>query len=110
MRLIGNLLGGAAALFLALWLSWVFVTPVDCERVRRGAAPVRTLFDFLSWGVRHWASPEDRMDLIATGMEWDLSSQRFLTKQFYGEAVDCGQVSRNREPPLKSDLASVRRG
>jgi len=94
VRLIGNLLGGAVALLLALWLSWVFVTPADCERVRRGAAPVRTLFDLLSWGVRHWASPEDRMDLIATGMAWDSSSQRFLAKQFYGDAVGCGQVSR----------------
>ncbi len=93
MRLIGNLLGGSAALLLALWLSWVFVTPVDCERVRRGAAPVRALFDTLSWAVRHWASPEDRMDFIATGMEWDLKSQRFLAKQFYGDALDCGQKS-----------------
>ena len=107
MRLIGNLLGGSAALMLALWLSWVFVTPVDCERVRRGAAPVRALFDGLSWGVRHWASPEDRMDLIATGMEWDVSSQRVLAKQFYGDAIVCGQVSRNREPPLKSARTSA---
>jgi hypothetical protein len=91
--LIGNLLGGSAALLLALWLSWVFVTPVDCERVRRGAAPMRALFDTLSWGVRHWASPEDRMDFIATGMEWDLKSQRFLAKQFYGDALDCVQAS-----------------
>ncbi len=94
VRLIGNLLGGSVALLLALWLSWVFVTPVDCERIRRGAAPVRTLFDLLSWGVRHWASPEDKMDLIATGMEWDVSSRRFLVKQFYGDTVDCGKVSR----------------
>lgn len=94
MRLIGNLLGGSAALLLALWMSWVFVMPVDCERVRRGAAPVRILFDILSWGVRHWASPEDRMDLIATGMEWDLKSQRFLAMQFYGAAAGCGQASR----------------
>ncbi len=91
MRLIGNLLGGAAALLLALWLSWVFVTPVDCERVRCRAAPMRALFDTLSWAVRHWASPDDRMDFIATGMEWDLKSQRFLAKQFYGDGLVCGQ-------------------
>lgn len=91
MRLIGNLLGGAAALLLAMWLSWVFVTPLDCERVRRGAAPMRALFDTLSWAVRHWASPQDRMEFIATGMEWDLKSQRFLAKQFYGDASECGQ-------------------
>ena len=34
------------------------------------------------------------MDLIATGMEWDVSSRRFLVKQFYGDTVDCGKVSR----------------
>lgn len=94
MRLIGNLLGGSAALLLALWLAWVFVTPVDCERVRRGVAPVRALFDGLSWVLRHRASPEDRMDTIATGMEWDLASQRFLAKQFYGDAVNCGWADR----------------
>jgi hypothetical protein len=33
------------------------------------------------------------MDFIATGMEWDFKSQRFLAKQFYGDTLDCGQES-----------------
>ncbi len=103
--MIGNVLGGAAALLLALWLSWVFVTPVDCERVRRGAAPMRALFDTLSWAVRHWASPEDRMDFIATGMEWDLRSQLFLARQFYGDALDCGHDMRQQRGQGRADGA-----
>jgi hypothetical protein len=46
-------------------------------------------FDALSWAVRHWAAPDDRIDLIATGMEWDISFQGFLNHQFYGDSISC---------------------
>lgn len=92
-----SLFWGSLLLMSVIWLGWTFTSQNSCERVRRGALPVRAAFDLIGWAGKHWSDPASRLDWIAEGMEWDRSFQKFLAKQFYGEPEMCSAPPRFTE-------------
>ncbi len=91
-------IGGGLAVVCVAWLLYVFTTPEPCERVSRGASPVRVTADIARWGAKNWLSQEGRLDMIRWSIQADQAVQSFLTHQFYGEGAQC-VVPRPRPRP-----------
>ena len=90
-------IGGAAVLAGVAWLLFVFTTPEPCERIQRAASPVRISFDVARWAAKNWLSTESRIDMIRWSLSADAATQRFMTRQFYGEGAQCVEVKASEE-------------
>lgn len=82
-------IGGGLAVIGIAWLLYVFTTPEPCERVSRGAAPVRVTGDVARWAAKNWLSQDGRLDMIRWSIQADQAVQSFLTHQFYGAGAEC---------------------
>jgi len=82
--------------FLAVLIfGWVFYTisPEEpCERVDRGAIPVRILFDGLRWAGKNYLSTDARFDLLTWSLQADQSVQGFISHLFYGPSLQCNSA------------------
>ncbi|MDD5708637.1 MAG: hypothetical protein PHR35_22195 [Kiritimatiellae bacterium] len=85
-------LAGVFLVVIAAWLGYVLLNSDPCERVRRGAAPVRLVFDGLRAAAAPWLkdSPSDRIRLLVWSVESDAATQKFLLFQFYDSSTACG--------------------
>lgn len=92
-----QVLGGAAAVITIAWLLFVFATPESCERIKRGAAPVRATMDLSRWATNNWLSIEGRIDMLRWSLKADSATQRFLSHHFYGEQL-CTATKVSAEP------------
>lgn len=85
-----GLIGGT---FIALCTGWIIYSmagATECEKMYRGASPVRMGFDIVRWGTQNWLSQDSRISLLLTSVNADYATRRFLTQQFYGSSVSCG--------------------
>lgn len=74
---------------VAGWMFWTLSNADPCERVRRGAAPVRIAFDVIRWAGEHWLDAQDRIKLLVWSIEADGAVQNFVGHQFYGDKLQC---------------------
>lgn len=97
-------IGGATAVIGIAWMLFVFSSPNPCDRIERGAAPVRIAMDTTRWATKNWLSADARIDMIRWSLAADQSTQRFIQRQFYGSKAHCvAEV----EAPATSDGASA---
>ncbi|WP_049820963.1 hypothetical protein [Methylibium petroleiphilum] len=82
-------IGGAAAVIGIAWMLFVFSSPNPCDRIERGAAPVRITMDTARWAAKNWLSTEARIDMIRWSINADQATQRFIQHQFYGSEGRC---------------------
>lgn len=68
------------------WTLYAIIGSSPCERIYRGAAPVRVSMEVFSWVLHHWADSENRIWLIKTSFSIDHGFQNFLGLQFYGKS------------------------
>jgi len=92
-RVLGTILGNLLLFVIVFWGAWILFSEKPCDRVRRAAAPVRGGVEVFGWVVHNWITPAEKLDLIATEMEWDAKAQHLLEKQFYATANCAGNAS-----------------
>ena len=95
-------IAGGMVVICAAWGLYVFTTTSSCERVYRGAAPVRVVGDVARWAAKNWLSTDGRLSMIRWSIEADQAVQRFLTHQFYGASVQCVAPSSGAAAPAGS--------
>lgn len=81
-----------SSFFAVLLFGWILytVSPEEpCERVERGALPVRVVFDGVRWAGKNYLSTDARIDLLLWSMSADQSVQSFISRLFYGASLRC---------------------
>ncbi|WP_080034390.1 hypothetical protein [Pseudomonas syringae] len=81
-------------LFAAVLFGWVVysISPeAPCERVERGALPVRTAFDAVRWLGKNYLSTDARIQLLSWSIDADIMSQHFISRLFYGPELNCAK-------------------
>lgn len=84
-QMFGSFLG---VLFIG-WILYTVAPEEPCERVSRGALPVRVVFDFVRWAGKNYLSTDSRLDLLSWSLDADASTQSFIARLFYGPALKC---------------------
>jgi hypothetical protein len=84
-----QMLSGCFSLLLAGWVLYTIAPEAPCERVERGALPVRIAFDGVRWAGRNYLSTDARIDLLSWSLEADASTQSFISRLFYGPTLNC---------------------
>lgn len=85
-----------SSFFAVLMFGWILytVSPEEpCERVERGALPVRVVFDGVRWAGKNYLSTDARIDLLLWSLSADQSVQSFISRLFYGASLSCNTGS-----------------
>lgn len=101
-------IGGAAAVVGIAWMLFVFSSPNACDRIERGAAPVRIAMDTARWAAMNWLSTDARIDMLRWSINADQSTQRFIQHQFYGNEGRC--VAPREVPATATEAAAAATG
>ncbi|WP_432263223.1 hypothetical protein [Cupriavidus sp. TMH.W2] len=86
-----QMFGGAFVAVLFGWLLFASFANEPCERIYRGAAPVRIAFDGVRWAGQNFLSQNSRLKLISWSISADGATQQFLGRLFYGPTHSCGK-------------------
>ncbi|ABO59634.1 hypothetical protein BSFA1_82110 (plasmid) [Burkholderia sp. SFA1] len=86
-----QIFGGAFVVVFVGWLLYAAFAEQPCERIYRGAAPVRIAFDAVRWGGHNFLTQDSRLRLISWSISADGVTQKFLGRLFYGPSLDCRQ-------------------
>lgn len=78
-----------AGSLVVAWLGYTLISPTPCVRVERSAAPVRVVADVARFATKNWLDIENRIMLIEWSMRADLATQKFVSRQFYGDSMMC---------------------
>lgn len=92
-------IGGAIAVIGIAWLLFVFTSPDSCDRIKRGAAPVRVTMDFTRWATQNWLSIDARINMLRWSVKADEAAQSFLSNQFYAQQVCKVPASKQADSP-----------
>lgn len=85
-----SFLAGSVVAATVAWVIYSMAGPTDCEKVNRGAAPVRAVFDVTRWATQNWFSTQDRLKLLLWSIQADDATKGFIAHQFYGATFSCG--------------------
>lgn len=84
-----QLFGSFFAVLLFGWILYTIAPEEPCERVDRGALPVRVIFDGVRWAGKNYLSTDARIDLLSWSLTADEYTKQFISRLFYGPELKC---------------------
>lgn len=65
------------------WYAYASMGATPCERMERGAAPIRGLMDGVSWAISPWVGPDTKFEVLKQQLWLERKIRELAARQVY---------------------------